>query len=175
MRDINATVRGGTGTGNNLDGMMMDSIKQIKVPALFPVFPVSHSRLFQTTHPALNDRNRSIGSRHGLSGILDTMIDTTSTILNNFNQASNAIPAPFIHPLVASVASLLTAVQVSFQIHVFVTLRTKDCQQTRSNHGDMRQIAAVAGKFVVMLAEICAGDEMEPSRPFQQALGRFEK
>ena len=39
----------------------------------------------------------------------------------------------------------------------------------------MRQIAAVAGEFVIMLAETCAGDEMKPSRPFQQALGRIEK
>ena len=39
----------------------------------------------------------------------------------------------------------------------------------------MRQIAAVAGEFVVMLAEICTGDEMKPSRPFQQALGRLDK
>ena len=95
--------------------------------------------------------------------------------MNVFNQASNAIPVPFVHPLFASVASLLTAVQVSFQIVVFVTLRTNECQQTRSNHGDMTQIAAIAGEFVVILAEICAGDEMEPSRPFQHALGRFEK
>ena len=39
----------------------------------------------------------------------------------------------------------------------------------------MRQIAIVAGEFVVMLAETCAGDEMEPSRPFRQALDRLEK
>ena len=39
----------------------------------------------------------------------------------------------------------------------------------------MRQIAVVAGEFVMMLAEICAGDERRPSRPFQHALGRFEK
>jgi hypothetical protein len=39
----------------------------------------------------------------------------------------------------------------------------------------MRQMAAVAGEFVVMLAEICAGDGIKPSRAFQQALGRFEK
>jgi hypothetical protein len=95
--------------------------------------------------------------------------------MNIFNEASNAIPVPFVHPLVASVASLLTAVHVSFRIVVFEALRTNDCQQTRSNHGDMRQIAAVAGDFVIMLAETCAGDEMEPSRPFQQALSRFEK
>ena len=37
----------------------------------------------------------------------------------------------------------------------------------------MRQITAVAGEFVVMLAETCAGDEMKPSRPFQQALDRL--
>lgn len=39
----------------------------------------------------------------------------------------------------------------------------------------MRQIAAVAREFVVMLAETCAGDEIEPSGPFQQGLDRFEK
>ena len=103
------------------------------------------------------------------------MIGTSSAILNVFNEASNAIPVPFVHTLVASVASLLAAVQVSFRILILVALRTKTCQQTRSNHGDMRQIAAVAGGFVIMLAETCAGDEMNPSRPFQQALGRLEK
>ena len=86
--------------------------------------------------------------------------------MNVFNEASNAIPVPFVHTLVASVASLLTAVQVSFWILILVALRTNNCQQTRSNHGDIRQIAAVAGEFVVMLAETCAGDEMNPSRPF---------
>ena len=54
-------------------------------------------------------------------------------------------------------------------------MRTNNCQQTRSNHGDMKQIAALAGEFVVMLAETCAGDEMKPSRAFQQALSRLEK
>ena len=39
----------------------------------------------------------------------------------------------------------------------------------------MSQIATVAGEFVVMLAETCAGDEMKPSRPFQQALSRLEE
>ena len=39
----------------------------------------------------------------------------------------------------------------------------------------MKQIAVVVGEFVVMLAETCAGDEMKPSRPFQQALSRLEK
>ena len=123
----------------------------------------------------MGNRNRNISGSHGLSGILDTIIGTTSTILNVFNEASNAIPVPFVHPLVASVSSLLTAVQVSFRILVFVILRTNYCQQTRSNHGDMRQIAAVAGEFVILLAETCAEDEIKPSRPFQQALSRFEK
>ena len=123
----------------------------------------------------MGNRDRNIGGYHGFSGILDTIIGTTSTILNVFNEASNAIPVPFVHPLVASVASLLTAVQVSFRMLVFVALRTNDCQQTRSNHGDMRQFATVAGEFVVMLAETCAGDEIKPSRPFQQALDRLEK
>jgi hypothetical protein len=123
----------------------------------------------------LGNYNRYISGCHGLSAILDTIIGTTSTILDVFNQASNAIPVPFVHPLVSSVASLLTAVQMSYRILVFVTSRTNDCQQTRSNHGDMRQIAAIAGEFVVALAEICSGDEMKPSRPFQQALDRLEK
>ena len=39
----------------------------------------------------------------------------------------------------------------------------------------MRQVAAFAGEFVVMLAVACTGDEIKPSRPFQQALDRFEK
>ena len=123
----------------------------------------------------MGNHNRNTGGCRGLSGILDTVIGTTSTILNIFNQASSAVPVPFVQPLVTSVASLLTAVQVSFRIHVFVALRTNDCQQTRSNHGDMRQIAAIAGEFVVMLAETCAGDEMKPSRPFQHALTRLEE
>ena len=121
------------------------------------------------------NRNRNIGDCHGLSGVLDTILGTTRTILNVFNEASDAIPVPFVRPLVVSIASLLTSVQVSFRILIFIALRTNDCQQTHSNHGDMRQITAVAGEFVVMLAETCAGDEMKPSRPFQQALGRFEK
>ena len=70
---------------------------------------------------------------------------------------------------------MLTAVQVSFQILAFVASRTNDCQQTRSNHGDMRQIAAAAAEFVIILAETCAGDEMKPSRAFQQALSRLEE
>ena len=123
----------------------------------------------------MGNRNQNIGGYHGLSGIIDTIIGTTSSILNVFNEASDAIPVPFVRPLVASVASLLTAVHVSFQIVVIIALRTNDCQQTRSNHGDMRQIAGVAGEFVIMLAETCAGDEVKPSRPFQQALGRFER
>ena len=132
-------------------------------------------KIIQNTHPALGNHNWNIGGSHGLSGILDTIIGTTSKILNIFSEASNAIPVPFVHPLVASVSGLLTAVQVSYRLLVFVALRTNDCQQTRSNHGDMKQIAAVAGEFVVMLAETCAGDEMKPSRSFQQALDRLEK
>ena len=125
MRDIDATVRGGAGTGEDVNDMTKDSIKQIKVLALLPIFPVFFFfsiKIIQNTHPALNNRNQNIGSCHGLSGILDTIICSTSTILNVFNQASNAIPVPFVHPLVASVASLLTAVQVSFRILVFCSL-----------------------------------------------------
>ena len=176
MRDIDAIARGGTGTGENMEHLINDSIKQIKVLVLLLVFPISFTlKIIQNTHPALANHNRNISGCRGLSGILDTILDTTSTILKVFNEASNAVPVPFVHPLVSSVASLLTAVQVSYRILVCVTSRTNDCQQTRSNHGDMRQIAAIAGELVVMLAETCAGDEMEPSRPFQQALGRLAK
>ena len=45
MRDIDATVRLGNGDGDNMNDMMKDSIKQIKVLALFPTFPASRSRL----------------------------------------------------------------------------------------------------------------------------------
>ena len=123
----------------------------------------------------MGNRSRNIGDYHGLSGILDTIIDTTSTILIVFNEASDLIPVPFVHSLVASVASLLSVVQVSLRILVFVAFRINDCQQTRSNHDDMRQMAALAGEFVVMLAETCAGDEMKPSRSFRKVLGRLEK
>ena len=40
MRDIDAIVRGGTGTRDDMNDMMKDSIKQIKVLALLSVFPV---------------------------------------------------------------------------------------------------------------------------------------
>ena len=121
MRDINVMARGGTGTGDDMNDMMKDSIKQIKV---LPASSLSSFtlKIIQNTHPALGNRNLSIGDCNGLSGILDTMIGATSTILNIFNEASNAIPVPFVHPLVVSVASLLTAVQVSFRILVFVAL-----------------------------------------------------
>jgi hypothetical protein len=39
----------------------------------------------------------------------------------------------------------------------------------------MRQVATLAGEFVITLAVACAGDEMKPSRPFQQALDRLQK
>jgi hypothetical protein len=39
----------------------------------------------------------------------------------------------------------------------------------------MKQVATVAGEFVVTLAVACAGNEMKPSRPFRQALDKFEK
>ena len=78
MRDIDAIVRRGTGTGDNMNGMMKDSIRQIKVISLFPVVPLS-LKVIQNTHPDLGNRNRNIGGCHGLSGILDSIIGTTST------------------------------------------------------------------------------------------------
>ena len=40
---------------------------------------------------------------------------------------------------------------------------------------DTISVATVAEEFVVMLAVECAGDEMNPSRQFQQALNRFSE
>ena len=122
MRAIDVMTRGGTGTRDNMKDMKKDSIKEIRVLALLPVFPVSHSRLSKNTHPALGNRNWNVGGSHELSGILNIILDTTSTILSVFNQASNAIPVPLVHPLVSSVASLLMAVQVNFRVLVYVAL-----------------------------------------------------
>jgi hypothetical protein len=41
MRDIDAIARGGTGTADNMNNMIKDSITQIKVLALLRVYPVS--------------------------------------------------------------------------------------------------------------------------------------
>ena len=38
MRDIDAIARGGTGTEDNMNDIMKDSIKKIKALALLPVF-----------------------------------------------------------------------------------------------------------------------------------------
>jgi hypothetical protein len=51
MRDIYAMARGGTETGDDMNDMMQDSIKQIKVLALLPVFPVLRSSLSRTHIP----------------------------------------------------------------------------------------------------------------------------
>ena len=51
MRDIDAMARRGTETGDDMNNMMQDSIEQIKVLALLPVFPVSRSRLSRTHIP----------------------------------------------------------------------------------------------------------------------------
>ena len=51
MRDIDAIARGGTGTGDDMNDTMKDSIKQIKVFALLSVFPVLHSILSRTHIP----------------------------------------------------------------------------------------------------------------------------
>ena len=48
MRDIDVIARGGIGNGDNMNDMMKDSIKQIKVLALLPVFIFSRSRLSRT-------------------------------------------------------------------------------------------------------------------------------
>ena len=39
MRDIDAIARGGNRAGGNMNDMIKDSIKQIKVLTLLPVFP----------------------------------------------------------------------------------------------------------------------------------------
>jgi len=141
MQDIDGMTRGRTEIMNNMNDIINNSITQIK-----------------NTHPTFGDRDRNNGSDERLSGILDTIIGTTNTILTIFNEASDAIPVPFVKPLVASVACLLTAVQ-----------------QTRSNLDEMRQVATVAGEFVVMLAVACVRDKVEPSCSFRQAMNKFQK
>jgi protein-S-isoprenylcysteine O-methyltransferase Ste14 len=53
MRDIDAIARGGTAMADNMNNIMKDSIKQIKVlaPSLLPVFQFHYSRLFRTHIP----------------------------------------------------------------------------------------------------------------------------
>jgi hypothetical protein len=112
MRVIDAMARNGTKTTNDMKDMTNNTIKQIKVlfsSSALSSFPLT---ITQNIYPSLGDHDRSIGGDKGLSGILDTIIGTTSTILNIFNDASDAIPVPFVKPLVACVATLLTAVQV---------------------------------------------------------------
>ena len=46
MRDIDAIVRRGTGTGDDMNGMMKDSIRQIKVISLWLVFPPSIKTIY---------------------------------------------------------------------------------------------------------------------------------
>ena len=65
----------------------------------------------------MNHRDQNMGRHKGLSGILDTIIGTTITILDVLNEASDTIPVPFVKPLVSIVASLLTAIQVSLWNH----------------------------------------------------------
>ena len=77
----------------------------------------------QNTNAALGHRDQNI---NGFSGILDPIIGTTSTILNFFNEASDLIPVPYVKPLVASIACLLTAVQVSLQNFVSIVLPAND-------------------------------------------------
>ena len=48
MRDIDGMVRNETETANNMDDMVKDSIGQIKVPSLPPLFLVLHSRTSRT-------------------------------------------------------------------------------------------------------------------------------
>ena len=52
MQDIDSIARGGTGMGDNMNDMMKESIKQIKVLVLLPVFPVLHLRLSRTHIPS---------------------------------------------------------------------------------------------------------------------------
>ena len=51
MRDIDAIARVGTGTGDDMNDIMKDSIERIKVLALLPVFPAIHSTLSRTHIP----------------------------------------------------------------------------------------------------------------------------
>ena len=120
MREIDAMTQGRTETVEKMGDMMNDSITQIKVLALrLRLIFIFKLNIIQITHPALDDH---IDNGKRLSGILDTIIGTTSTILSIFKEASSLIPVPFVKPLVASVASLLTAVQVSLRLCVVLSI-----------------------------------------------------
>ena len=82
-------------------------------------------KITQDTLPSLDDRK--IAGDERFSAILDTIIGTTITILDVFNAASDAIPVPLIKPLVAIVAGLLKAIQVSLWNLVPLVLPANDC------------------------------------------------
>lgn len=113
MIDTYTLVENEAETTNNIYSTMDISIRQIKVYSLLPLFPVSqHSMITQIMIPLLDNRNTN--GDEGLSEImLDTISRTTITILDVFNDASNAIPVPFVRPLLLSVARLLKASEVS--------------------------------------------------------------
>jgi hypothetical protein len=121
MQRIDAMAGGPTDSEimDNMNDIIISSISQIKVFSLRLLSSFT-LKFTQNRYPALGDRDLNIGGDKGFTGILDTIIGSTSTILNIFNEASSVIPVPFVKPLVASVASLLKAVQVSLRNSVFV-------------------------------------------------------
>jgi hypothetical protein len=73
----------------------------------------------QNKYTSLGHPDGNINADKGLGDILNTIISTTSTILDIFKEASVLIPVPYVKPVVTIVASLLTAVQVSLRNPVF--------------------------------------------------------
>ena len=122
MREIDLMARGGTGTTDNMKDRMNESITQIKVRSLPDC--VSSSFLYSVTqnkNTSLGHPDGNINADKGLGDILNTIISTTSTILDIFKEASVLIPVPYVKPVVTIAASLLTAVQVSLRNPVFCT------------------------------------------------------
>ena len=118
MREIDSMARGGTETTVNMKDRVNESITQIKVRSWLPLFIVI-LRGTQNKNPALGHLDRNINDDKGLGDILNTIISTTSTILDVFKEASGLIPVPYVKPVITTVASLLTAVQVSLRNPVF--------------------------------------------------------
>ncbi|KIJ96372.1 hypothetical protein K443DRAFT_73178, partial [Laccaria amethystina LaAM-08-1] len=99
-----------------------------------------------------------IGTSERLSKVLNVTLETTISILSIVQEASSLIPVPWVQPLIGKVVSMLQAVS-----------------QTRSNYDEMKQVAAIAGEFVVSCAVICSESTMGPSEKLKRALNEFTK
>ena len=126
MQDVDVMARGGTATTDNMNGVMND---------------------FCCT----NQGTVSVSVYKGLSGILDTIIGTTSTVLIIFNEASSAIPDLFVQLLVCECSHFVDGRPGKPDIHVLQSCQLTNIRKPVLNLDDMRQVATVTGESVVPL------------------------